>query len=55
MTGEVKVKKKNTVSVRITTTYNDTELKRQVSAGEIITVSKERADKIVSAGFGEVR
>lgn len=55
MTGEVKVKKKNTVNVRITTTYNDTELKRQVSAGEIITVSKERADKIVNAGFGEVR
>lgn len=46
--------KKNGIRVRITTTYNDTELKRLVSAGEVVTVSKERAEKIKNAGFGEV-
>ena len=50
-----KQKKTRGVDVRITTTYNDTELKRQVSAGETITVSKERAKRIIDAGFGEVR
>lgn len=48
-----KPKKKGT-QVRVTTTYQDTELKRLVSAGETITVSKERAKRIESAGFGEV-
>lgn len=46
--------KKKGIRVRITTTYNDTELKRLVSAGEVVTVSKERAEKIKNAGFGEV-
>lgn len=46
--------KKKGIRVRILTTYQDTELKRLVSAGETITVSKERAERIKSAGFGEV-
>lgn len=51
--GKVKPKNKG-VRVRITNTYNDTTLKRQVSAGEIITVPKARAERIKNAGFGEV-
>ncbi len=46
--------KKKGVRVKVLTTYQDTELKRLVSAGETITVSKERAEKIKNAGFGEV-
>lgn len=52
--GKIKPKKKEGVKIRITTTYNDTALRRQVSAGEVITVPKERAKQIKNAGFGEV-
>lgn len=45
--------KKKGIRVRVMTTYQDTELKRLVSAGETITVSKERAERIINAGFGE--
>lgn len=52
---KTKPKKPKGVKVRILMTYNDTELKRQISAGEVITVSAERAKKIVSAGIGEIK
>lgn len=52
---QVKPVKMEGVRVRITTTYNDIELKRQVSAGETITVSKQRAEQITRAGFGEIK
>ena len=52
---KTKPKKNKGVKVRILMTYNDTELKRQISAGEVITVSAERAKKIVSAGIGEIK
>ena len=42
------------VKVRVTTTYIDTEFRRQIPAGEIITVSESRAKHITSAGFGEI-
>lgn len=54
ISGKTKPKKKSGTKVRITTTYNDTELKRMVRAGESVVVSKERAKQIVNAGFGEV-
>jgi len=53
ISGKTKPSKKEGVKIRITTTYNDTALKRMVSAGETITVSKERAIQIKNAGFGE--
>ena len=46
--------KKKGVKVRILAQYKDIELGRIVNAGEIITVSKERAKVIVSAKYGEV-
>lgn len=52
---KIKPKKIKGVKVRILMTYNDTELKRQISAGDVITVSAERAKKIVSAGIGEIK
>ena len=52
---KTKPKKNKGIKVRILMTYNDTELKRQISAGEVITVSAERAKKIVSAGIGEIK
>lgn len=52
---KTKPKKNKGVKVRILMTYNDTELKRQILAGEVITVSAERAKKIVSAGIGEIK
>lgn len=54
ISGKTKPKRRSGTKVRITTTYNDTELKRMVRAGESILVSKERAKQIVNAGFGEV-
>ena len=54
ISGKTKPKKKSGTKVRITTAYNDTELKRIIKAGESIIVSKERAKQIVNAGFGEV-
>ena len=46
--------KKSGVKIRILTSYRDMELDRVVNAGETITVSKERAKKIVNAKYGEV-
>ena len=45
--------KKSGVRVRILVSYKDMELGRIVNAGEIITVSKERAKTIVDAKYGE--
>lgn len=52
---KVKPKKAKTVKLRITTTYHDTRLNRQVNAGEVIMVPPERAEVIIKAGFGEIR
>ena len=50
---KIKPKKKKGIKVRILMTYNDMVLKRQVQAGEIITVSEVRAKAIIDAGIGE--
>lgn len=42
------------VTVLVDSTYKDTELGREIKAGEYIEVSKERAQKIVDAGFGRI-
>ncbi len=39
------------VKVECTATYNDLQLKKQINRGELITVSKERADELVSLGL----
>ena len=46
--------RKKGVQIKILTTYRDVELDRIVNAGEVITVSKERAKVIISAKYGEV-
>ena len=39
------------VKVECITTYNDLQLKKQINKGEDITVSKERADELISLGL----
>ena len=52
----LKAKKKDTgIRVRIVQTYFDTMLSRKVSAGETLSLTRERANTIINAGFGEVR
>ena len=49
-------KKKNKgIKVRIIQTYFDTLLNRKVSAGENLYMTRERANTIIHAGFGEIR
>ena len=52
---KVKPKKPKMVKVRITTTYNDTKLRRLVNAGEVVSMAPERAEVIIKSGFGEIR
>lgn len=42
------------VTVLVDSAYKDTELGREIKVGEYIEVSKERAKKIVDAGFGRI-
>lgn len=54
LSKKIKPPKKQGVRVRVLTTYNDTQLKRQVNAGEVIFVKPDRAKQIASAGLGEI-
>lgn len=42
------------VTVLVDCTYKDTEIGREIKVGEYIEVSKDRAQKIVDAGFGRI-
>lgn len=42
------------VKISVTKNYKDIDLKRLVKKGETITVSEDRAKKIVNAKFGEI-